>query len=286
MNALSLYIPFTPSINPRLSGLATVLALGMVLGGGLLPVGAQAEEAAGEPVQEQPQQQEQVVQTVAVDEVDPWQGFNRRMFAFNDVTDRYLLRPLAIGYKTIMPDPLERGVSNIFNNVMEVPSIINGSLQGNFSGAAYYSGRLLVNTTLGLGGLLDVAQHMNLPARDREDFGQTLAVWGVNAGPYVVLPFLGPSTVRDGFARPVDWYADPTTYIDHVRTENTVLGVSILNTRASLLELEKNLTGDKYTFIRDAYLQRREYLIHNGEIEDSFGTGESFEFEDFDSEEF
>lgn len=212
---------------------------------------------------------------------DPWQGFNRAMFSFNDTVDRWFLKPLARGYKAVMPDPLETGVTNIFSNVMEVPNVINGVLQGDLGGAGHDTGRLLVNTTLGVGGLLDVAKYMNLPADEREDFGQTLAVWGVGQGPYLVLPFIGPSTVRDGLGKPIDWYTDPTNYIDHVPTDNTVKGVSLLNMRAQLLPLEKNLTGDKYVFIRDVYLQRRAYLINNGQVEDDFGT-EDFSEEDFE----
>lgn len=214
---------------------------------------------------------------------DPWQGFNRAMFTFNDAVDRWTLKPLAKTYKFVMPDPLEVGVSNIFNNVMEVPNTINGVLQGDLKGAAHDTGRLLVNTTLGIGGLLDVAQHMNLPADDPEDFGQTLAVWGVGRGPYLVLPLLGPSTVRDGFGKPVDYYTNPTAYIDHVPTDNTVMAFSLMDSRAGLLELEKGITGDRYVFIRDIYLQRREFLINNGEVADDFGT-EDFGDEDFEGE--
>lgn len=211
---------------------------------------------------------------------DPWQGFNRAIFTFNDTLDRWTIKPLAKAYKFVMPDPLEMGVSNIFSNAGEVPNTINGLLQGDFKGAAHDTGRLLVNTTIGIGGLLDVAKHMNLPADDSEDFGQTLAVWGVGQGPYLVLPFFGPSTLRDGFGRPVDWYTSPATHIDHVRTENTVLAFSLMDTRASLLELEGSITGDRYVFIRDVYLQRREFLINNGEMVDDFGT------DDFGDEEF
>jgi phospholipid-binding lipoprotein MlaA len=210
---------------------------------------------------------------------DPWQGFNRAVFTFNDVVDRWTLKPLARTYKFVMPDPLEVGVSNIFSNVLEVPNTINGVLQGDFRGAAHDTGRLLVNTTLGIGGLLDVAQYMNLPADDPEDFGQTLAAWGVRQGPYLVLPFFGPSTLRDGFGKPVDWYTNPTTYVDHVPTANTLVVASWVDTRASLLELEKSISGDRYVFVRDVYLQRRDYLINNGEVEDDFGT------EDFSEEE-
>lgn len=208
----------------------------------------------------------------ADDDADPWQGFNRRMFSFNEHIDKYFAKPIAKGYHVVMPDPLERGVNNIFTNILNVPSALNGVLQWNWHAAGYDSGRFLVNTTLGLGGLLDVAQYMNLPAKDFEDFGQTLAVWGLDSGPYLVLPFYGPSTLRDGFAKPVDWYTDPTTYIEDVPTYNTVWGLKFVNTRAQLLPLEQNLVGDKYTLIRDIYLQRRDYLIHNGDIEDDFGA--------------
>lgn len=203
---------------------------------------------------------------------DPWQNFNRRMFNFNERLDKYLAKPLAQGYHAVMPDPLERGVNNIFTNVMAVPSILNGMLQWNWHSAGYDTGRFLVNSTLGIAGLLDVAQYMNLPAKDYEDFGQTLAVWGVRSGPYLVLPVYGPSTLRDGFAKPVDIYSDPTTYIEDVPTYNSVTGLKFINARVQLLPLEQNLVGDKYTLIRDIYLQRRDYLIHNGDVEDDFGA--------------
>ena len=219
----------------------------------------------------------------AEQDVDPWQGFNRAIFSFNDTLDRWVAKPLAKSYKFVMPDPLEVGVSNIFNNIREVPNTINGVLQGDFKGAAHDTGRLLVNTTLGVGGLLDVAKYMNLPADDQEDFGQTLAVWGVGRGPYLVLPLLGPSTLRDGFGKPVDWYTTPVAYIDDVSTTNTVFALSLVDTRASLLSLEGNISGDRYTFIRDVYLQRREFLIHNGEVADDFGT-EDFSEEGFEEE--
>lgn len=206
---------------------------------------------------------------------DPWEGFNRSMFNFNTNADRYFLKPFAKAYVKVTPAFFRRGVNNVFSNVMEVPSALNGVLQGNFKGAAQDTGRLLVNTTLGLCGVLDVAQYMGLKAREGEDFGQTLAVWGVSSGPYVVLPILGPSTLRDSLATPVDWYTDPKTYIDHIPTRNTVRGTSVLNTRANLFPLEKSITGDKYIFMRDAYLQNRDFLIKNGEVEDSFGSDAS-----------
>lgn len=206
---------------------------------------------------------------------DPWQGYNRAMFSFNTTVDKHLLKPLAKTYVRFTPSFFRQGVSNVFSNIMDVPSALNDVLQGKFSRAAHDSGRVLINSTLGIAGLLDVAQHMGLQGGDGEDFGQTLAVWGVGSGPYVVLPFLGPSTLRDTTATPVDWYSDPTTYIDHIPTKNTMRGVSILNTRANFLPLEKSVTGDKYVFIRDAYLQRRNYLVNDGQVEDSFGAEET-----------
>jgi phospholipid-binding lipoprotein MlaA len=218
----------------------------------------------------------------AQEKADPWQGFNRAMFAFNDVTDRFLFRPLAKGYVFVTPGFVRKGVDNVIDNVMEVPNVLNDVLQGKGKQAANDTGRFLVNSTVGLAGLFDVAQHMGMKASDGEDFGQTLAVWGVDQGPYIVLPFLGPSTLRDGLATPVNVYSDPRTYIDHIPTRNTVTGVSLLNTRANLLDLERHITGDRYTFIRDAYLQRRQFLINDGEVEDDFGLDDEFgDAEDF-----
>lgn len=214
--------------------------------------------------------------SAAADEVDPWQSYNRAMFSFNDTVDRYTLKPLAKGYVFITPKFVRTGVSNVLSNVGEVPSILNGILQGKPEKAGRDTGRLLINSTLGLAGIFDVAKHLGLPSLGREDFGQTLAVWGVDQGPYIVLPFLGPSTARDTVALPAGWYTDPRAYIDHQRTKNVTLGVTLLDTRAELLDLEEHITGDRYTFVRDAYLQRRVFLINDGEVEDAFGWDDDF----------
>ena len=216
----------------------------------------------------------------ASDEQDPWQAYNRTIFAFNDKVDRFFFKPLAKGYVFVTPRFVQKGVGNVFNNVREVPNVINDVFQGKGKQAAKDTGRFVVNSTLGLAGLFDVAQHMGLKPSDGEDFGQTLAVWGVAQGPYVVLPFLGPTTIRDGFALPVDIYSDPRTYVDHVPTRNTIQALSLLDARAGLLDLEKHITGDRYTFIRDAYLQRRNFLIKDGAVEDTFGFDEEFEGSD------
>jgi len=129
---------------------------------------------------------------------------------------------------------------------------------------------------VGIVGFFDVAKHMAMPKSDGEDFGQTLAAWGVGQGPYLVLPFLGPSTVRDTAGLPADWWAGPSTHIDHVPTRNSVIAFNFIQVRADLLDVEDLVSGDKYLFFREAYLQRRDYLINDGEIEDDFGDFEDF----------
>ena len=210
--------------------------------------------------------------------IDPYEGFNRTMFRFNDGVDSYFLKPVAKGYKLVMPDFAETGVSNFFSNLLEVRNIINSILQGKGEKAANSTGRFIVNSTIGLAGLFDAAGEMGIKKQDGEDFGQTLGAWGMGPGSYVVLPLLGPASVRDGLAIPVDMYVDPVNYHEQssVRTGLSVL--EIIDIRAGLLETEKLLTGDKYVFMRDAYLQRREYLVKDGEVEDTFGKGLKGEF--------
>ena len=202
---------------------------------------------------------------------DPWEGFNRGVMKFNDTADKWVMKPVAVGYTTVTPNPVERGISNVFSNLLEVRNILNDVLQWKWGQASNDFGRLVVNSTLGVAGIFDVAKHMSMPKSDGEDFGQTLATWGVGQGPYVVLPFLWPSTLRDTTALPVDWAADPVTYIDHVPTRNSTMAVDFIQERAALLEAEELLSGDRYLFIREAYLQRRDYVINAGEIEDDFG---------------
>lgn len=209
---------------------------------------------------------------------DPWEGFNRSIYAFNDTVDGAFLKPLAKGYKAVTPDVVETGISNVFSNLGEVTNIINDLLQAKFGQASNDTGRLLINSTFGLAGLFDVAKHMGLDKSAGEDFGQTLATWGVGSGPYVVLPFLGPSNIRDGFGVPVDNFLDPIRYVDHVPTRNTAWGTELVDLRASLLSAEAVLSGDKYSFIRDVYLQRREFLIQDGNVEDDFGADLDEEF--------
>ena len=202
---------------------------------------------------------------------DPWEGFNRKVFVFNDTLDTYALKPVAKGYRAITPDPVEDGVSRMFSNVGEIVNVVNDLLQGKFRQAGNDTGRFLVNTTIGLVGFFDVADDLGMPKNEGEDFGQTLGVWGVGEGPYLVLPLLGPSTLRDGPAKFVDFLVDPISEIDHVPTRNQILGVDVVSGRADLLKAEELISGDKYSFIRDVYLQRREYLLNDGQVEDDFG---------------
>ncbi len=202
---------------------------------------------------------------------DPWEGFNRKVFVFNDTLDTYALKPVAKGYRAVTPDPVEDGISRMFSNLGEIVNVLNDVLQGKFSQAGNDTGRFLVNTTVGLVGFFDVAKDFGMPKSDGEDFGQTLGVWGVNDGPYVVLPLLGPSTLRDAPARFVDHLVNPVNEIDDIPTRNTIYGVDVVSTRADLLKAEELIKGDKYSFIRDVYLQRREYLLNDGDVEDDFG---------------
>lgn len=209
---------------------------------------------------------------------DPWEKVNRPIFVFNDRLDAWVAKPIAKGYVAIAPNFVEVGVDNFFDNVMEVSNVVNSLLQAKWSRAGYDSSRFVLNTLGGLGGLVDVAAEAGLPQNPREDFGQTLRTWGVPQGPYLVLPFLGPSTVTDAVGRVVDLGLTPTNYI---KSDPLVYGVTILdytNTRAGLLDVEELVSGDKYTFFREAYLQNRIYLLNDGVVEDDFG-GDSDDFD-------
>jgi phospholipid-binding lipoprotein MlaA len=207
---------------------------------------------------------------------DRFENLNRKVFYVNDRLDHFALRPAAVTYKKLMPNPLEKGIENIFSNLDEVTNVVNDLLQGKFSQACHDSGRFLLNTTLGLGGLFDVAKHAGLEKSDGEDFGQTLAVWGVGEGPYFMLPLMGPSTLRDAPSKFVDSITSPFSYVDDVRTRNTARGVELLTKRAALLEIDRVISGDKYLFVRDVYLQRSRYQVNDGAIEDDFGDFDDY----------
>lgn len=201
---------------------------------------------------------------------DPWESWNRKVYVFNDYADRYLLTPVAKSYQTVTPDVVEKGVSNVFSNLLEVSTIVNDLLQFKFVQAASDTGRFVVNSTVGLVGLFDVATPLGLE-KHSEDFGQTFGYWGMGPGPYVVMPLLGSYTLRDGFGAMGDTQLNLVTHIDHIPTRNQLLVLRAIDSRASLFSAEELITGDKYSFIRDAYLQRRKYLVKDGEVEDTFG---------------
>ncbi len=197
---------------------------------------------------------------------DPLEGMNRATFAFNDAVDKAVLKPVAQGYQFVTPGFVREGVSNAFNNVGDAAVAANNLLQGKPVDAASDVARLVVNSTLGILGLFDVASPMGLD-KHNEDFGQTLGRWGMGSGPYLVIPFMGPSTFRDAIGRPVDGYAGYFRYVKHVPTRNVLLATEVIAVRESLLNASKSLEEaslDRYQFLRDAYLQRRLNQVYDG----------------------
>lgn len=203
-------------------------------------------------------------EALAADRNDPWEGFNRGVFRFNEQLDRYVGKPVARAYQAVMPTVLDDAVSRFFSNLYSPITIVNALLQGKPEVAAAQTSRFMFNSTGGLAGFFDIATPMGLP-RVKEDFGQTLAVWGVPSGPYVMLPLLGPSTVRDTCGRGVDIGSDPRLYMnDNFGLSLTAL--DLVDTRADLLAAEKAIEGDRYQFIRDYYLQQRDFAIADGQV--------------------
>ncbi len=198
---------------------------------------------------------------------DPLEGFNRAMYTFNDKLDRYVLKPLAKGYYAITPAPVSKSISNFFSNLHDPGIMLNNLLQGKPKQAASDLGRVLVNSTIGIAGLFDVATRMGLE-KHNEDFGQTLAKWGVGDGAYLVLPFFGPSNLRDGASLPVDWETYPPNHMEEQSTRSKLLLVEVVDRRAQLLDasdiLEQAAGRDPYIFVREAYRQRRRSLIYDG----------------------
>jgi len=197
---------------------------------------------------------------------DPWEKMNRGIYKFNDTLDRAALRPVAKGYKAIAPQWVRSGVGNFFANITYPVTIVNQFLQGNGRLGLRDTGRFLVNSTIGVAGLVDVATRMGLEA-NREDFGQTLAKWGVGSGPYITLPFFGPSTLRDAPSRIVDYFTQPLSYADMSwESELGIRAIGIVHDRADLLSIDQTLRNafDPYAFMRDAWIQQREFAIFDG----------------------
>jgi len=214
---------------------------------------------------------------------DPWEGFNRGVYAFNKTVDETLAKPIATGYKNLLPSPVDKGVTNFFSNLDDVVVLANDLLQFKFEQALSDGSRVVWNTTAGLIGFIDVATHMDLP-KHTQDFGLTLAHWGVGPGPFLMLPVLGPSTVRDTVGLVPDWFLfDPINYSGSSFNQRlALLGIKFIDKRADLLGASTILETaalDEYSFLRDAYLQRRRYLLYGGSPPEDEFDEEFFEEE-------
>ena len=212
-----------------------------------------------------------IVPSIYASDDDPLEPMNRAIFEFNEIVDDNVLKPIAKGYKYVTPDPVEVGISNFFSNIGEIGTITTDLLQLKFAQAGRDTMRFFLNSTLGIFGIFDVATPLGL-SKNKEDFGQTLGFWGVPDGPYLVLPFLGPSSFRDGPSMIVDYELSPVEQLHH--EERQVLQtLDIVDTRARLLRATKILdtaAKDKYIFIRESYLQKRESQVNDGNVKEEF----------------
>ena len=200
---------------------------------------------------------------------DPWEGANRKVFAVNDFFDRILVKPVAKTYKRVLPKPVRRGIGNIFINMDTPATALNQFLQGKPVRGLSDTGRFLVNSTIGIGGIFDVATSMGME-RHQEDFGQTFGVWGAGPGNHVMVPFRGSSTVRDAIGLALDAAVSPLRFISPNSAQYAAVGTYAVDARVGLLAAENLMTesGDRYLFMRDAYLQRRAYLVSDGAVEE------------------
>jgi phospholipid-binding lipoprotein MlaA len=200
---------------------------------------------------------------------DPWESWNRGVYKVNDKLDRAVLKPVAVGYVHHVPSPIRTGVRNFFSNIGTVRTMINDALQGKFKAAGNDLGRFALNTTVGVGGLFDPASSAGLD-RNNEDFGLTLGHWGVHAGPFLELPLLGPSDLRDGPSKIADYFSNPLHYVDNDWVDYGLDVPWAIDARADLLSLDATIQQafDPYAFIRDAYLARRAYLVSDGKVQE------------------
>lgn len=231
-----------------------------------------------------------VSSAVSASEDDPLEPVNRVVHNVNDTLDKWLLKPTATVYKAVMPEFAERGVRNFFANLGEIRNVVHNTLQGKPKQAVSSTGRFLINSTVGIGGLFDVATKIGI-SEAREDLGQTLGVWGLKSGPYLVLPLLGPSSLRDGTGVIADPFLSPLTYAPLNQAERAgSFALDSIQTRADLLSAEGILAGDTYVLYREAYLSKREFDVNDGRLgaDDFFDSDplESFDEEEFLDEEF
>ena len=201
---------------------------------------------------------------------DPWMRLNKHFFSVNDYFDQLLVRPVALTYTNVTPRFFQVGVGNVFDNLQDVNVAINDFLQFKIEDGLSDSGRIIVNSTVGIGGILDVASGMGL-YRNEEDFGQTLGVWGFDTGPYVFLPVFGASNLRDSVGMIIDALFNPIRYIENIESRYTLYLADELDFRSSLLAYDELIIGDRYLFVREAYIQNREYVVNDGEVINEFG---------------
>ena len=201
---------------------------------------------------------------------DPWMRLNKHFFSVNDYFDQLLVRPVALTYTNVTPRFFQVGVGNVFDNLQDVNVAINDFLQFKIEDGLSDSGRIIVNSTVGIGGILDVATSMGL-YRNEEDFGQTLGVWGFDAGPYVFLPVFGASNLRDSVGMIIDALFNPIRYIENIESRYALYLADELDFRSSLLAYDELIIGDRYLFVREAYIQNREYVVNDGEVTNEFG---------------
>ena len=203
--------------------------------------------------------------------VDPFESTNRIVFEISDDLDTMIIRPVAEIYRDVTPRFIKNSVTNFFYNLSEVDTIINQLLQGKIVLAGQDSLRFLINSTIGIVGFVDVASRVGFERHD-EDFGQTLGYWGVPAGPYVFLPLIGPSTIRDSFSKPTSWFLSGNLSVSDEEAKIIINLLDAVETRERLLVAEKLIVGDKYEFVKSVYLQTRNDLVFDGEVEDEFLT--------------
>ena len=208
---------------------------------------------------------------------DPWERMNRSIWTFDNAFDHALLRPVARGYVRYTPPPVRHSINNFMTNLTYSDTIINDLLQGKFSDGGNDIARLVVNTVIGIGGLFDPASHMDLD-RHNTDVGQTLGIWGVRRGPFLVLPFLGPSDVRDAFGEAADEYLTPRPYLNDIYARWSIFVVNKIDDRAGLLDQDRLIDSayDSYAFVRGAYLQNREFKVHGNSPSEKPETPEDF----------
>jgi phospholipid-binding lipoprotein MlaA len=247
----------TPSPRPRRPR-PTALALALVAGALASGCATVGPPPAGDGLK--------VPAAAPANPADPWESWNRRVFAFNDAVDTALLRPVAEAYAEVVPSPARQAVGNFFGNFGDAWSVVNHLLQGKWEGALTSLVRVTTNSVFGLGGLIDIATEAGID-RESEDLGQTLGAWGVGSGPYVVLPLFGPSTLRDTVTWVPDRYVSPSLLVDGTGARAALTATNVIDTRASLLQATRMLDSialDRYSFVRDAYLQRRLNQVYDG----------------------